>query len=71
MSSELHCTDADAGVPVPALTRGLTRVLTPPLRLHLAERPTDHSLEGLSPREQLQIPPTSPELTAVEQRQLY
>lgn len=56
---------------MPVLMRGLTLVLTPPLRLHLAEHHTDHSLEWLSRREQLQIPPTSPELTAVEQRQLY
>ena len=71
MSSELHDTDADACVPLPVLVRGLTLVLTPPLRLHLVEHHTDHSLEWLSPQEQLQIPATSPELSAVEQRQLY
>lgn len=51
--------------------QGLTLVRTPPLRLHLAEHCTGHFPERLSPREQLQIPPTSPELTAVEQRQWY
>ena len=56
---------------MPVLMRGLTLVLTPPLRLHLVEHHTDHSLEWLSLQEQLQIPATSPELSAVEQRQLY
>lgn len=58
-------------MPVPVLMQGLTLLLTPFQQLHLGEQHTGHFPEWLSPQEQLQIPPTSPKLTAMEQRQLY
>lgn len=51
--------------------QGLALALMPFQQLHLGEYHTGHFPEWLSPQEQLQTPPTSPKLTAMEQRQLY